>query len=395
MEENNNLSSLNLTNAPYIIGTLVPSGASATQYFNPPANHPSEPNYVWLEAADNEGLITDNDPTPTNSSATIQHLATYLSNAGISWRGYAENITGTVCPLSTVGNYYPKHVPFIFFQDQTNNESPTSPTCIAGMRPYTQLATDLANGTTARYNFITPNGADDMHDTGITAGDTWLSQNVPAILASNAFKNNGALFIMMDEAGTGDGPIPFIAISPLAKVNYQNAIHYDHSSTVLTLQEIFGTGPCLRNACTATDLSDLFQAGTITPLPAAVPTVSLTLSVPSISPGGNAVLTLASTNATSCTGRLTGVLNGSVTVAPGATTTYSETCTGTGGSATAKATLTVSPETATFTPPAYPLTLGRTTTVTFTLTGQVAKTCTASLRVTPAGVVTVSALSCH
>ncbi|HXW56968.1 MAG TPA: alkaline phosphatase family protein, partial [Candidatus Cybelea sp.] len=279
--ENQNLSSFNTSTAPYEMGTLVPAGALATQYYDPPNSHPSEPNYVWLEAGGNEGLTTDNDPSVSNSTATTQHLATYLTQAGLSWREYAENITGTDCPLvsnensldstSTSANYYARHLPFVFFQDLTDDESSTSATCIANIRPYSQLATDLANGTVARYNFITPNGTDDMHDSDIPTGDAWLAQNVPAILNSSAFKNNGVLIITFDEGidsgSDGDGPIPMFVLSPLAKTNYTNSIFYDHSSTLLTLQEIFGVGPCLQNACTATDLSDLFLPGAIPPLP--------------------------------------------------------------------------------------------------------------------------------
>ena len=118
----------------------------------------------------------------------------------------------------------------------------------------------------SRYNFITPNLCDDMHDScaptndPVKQGDTWLSTEVPKILASSAYKNNGALFITWDEAATGDGPIGMIVLSPLAKGGgYSNAIHYTHSSTVRTVQEIFRVQPpFLRDAANATDLSDLF-----------------------------------------------------------------------------------------------------------------------------------------
>jgi phospholipase C len=246
----------------------------ATQYFNPPSNHPSEPNYVWLNAGSNncgdKTFTNDNDPSANNSTSTTQHLATYLKNAGVSWKTYQENISGTVCPLSSSGEYAAKHNPFVFFQDSTGNNNASDPYCIAHNRPYTELAGDLSGGTVARYNFITPNLCDDMHDScsptsnAIKQGDTWLSTEVPKILASNAYKNNGALFVTWDEAGSGDGPIGMIVLSPLAKGGgYNNAIHYDHSSTVRTYQEIFRVGPpanaFLRNAATATDLSDLFS----------------------------------------------------------------------------------------------------------------------------------------
>ena len=40
---------------------------------------------------------------------------------------------------------------------------------------------------------------------------------------------------------------------------YANTIEYTHSSTLRTLQEIFGVQPLLGDAANATDLSDLFS----------------------------------------------------------------------------------------------------------------------------------------
>ena len=91
-------------------------------------------------------------------------------------------------------------------------------------RPFTQLAADLSSGNVARYNFITPNLCDDMHgNTGcpstpeITQGDTWLKTNVPVIIASDAYKNGGAIFITWDESEGGELPIGMIVVSPFAK----------------------------------------------------------------------------------------------------------------------------------------------------------------------------------
>jgi len=260
--ENTNWASITPSVAPYIRTTVVPMGAHATQYFNPLANHPSEPNYIWLEAGDNLGLTTDNDASASNSTSTGDHLVRYLENAGISWKTYQEDIDGTTCPLTgggVAGSYAAKHNPFVFFRDLTNNNSPNSLYCIAHNRPFAELATDLRKNTMARYNFITPNLCNDMHDCGITAGDTWLSQTLPAILNARAYRDNGAVFITWDEGANGsDGPIGMIVVSPLAKVNYANSIYYTHSSTLRTMQEIFGVRPLLRDAANATDLSDLF-----------------------------------------------------------------------------------------------------------------------------------------
>src|SRR5664279_1453037 len=36
--------------APYINNVLLPMASHCEQYYNPPGLHPSEPNYLWLEA---------------------------------------------------------------------------------------------------------------------------------------------------------------------------------------------------------------------------------------------------------------------------------------------------------------------------------------------------------
>jgi hypothetical protein len=266
MENHNWLDIKHNPSAPYINNTLLPMASYAEQYFNPPGNHPSEPNYLWLEAGTNFGIYNDADPE-ANHQSTTQHLVTLLNNAHISWKSYQESISGTVCPLTGNGLYAPKHNPMVFFDDVTNTNDPNSSYCIAHVRPYTELATDLQRHTQSRYNFITPNLCDDMHDTcppfndPVKQGDTWLAQNLPAILNSQAYKKGGIVFITWDEGIGGDGPIGMIVLSPDAKGGgYSNTIHYTHSSTLRTLEEIFGVTPLLGDAANATDLRDLFKA---------------------------------------------------------------------------------------------------------------------------------------
>jgi hypothetical protein len=265
--ENTNWASIEGSNsAPYINKTLLPMASYARQYYNPPGLHPSEPNYLWLEAGTNFGIRNDDSPSANHQSSTM-HLVTLLDQAGISWKSYQEGISGTTCPLRSTGLYAPKHNPMVYFDDITNTNDPQSPLCIAHVRPYSELATDLQNNTVARYNFLTPDLCNDMHNTSgcqskdrVKNGDTWLAQAVPAILDSQAYKNGGVLLITWDEGQGGDGPIGLIVLSPNAKGGgYSNTIHYTHSSTLLTLQEIFGVTPLLGDAANATDLSDLFS----------------------------------------------------------------------------------------------------------------------------------------
>jgi phosphatidylinositol-3-phosphatase len=268
--------------APYINGELFRTSAHPQQYYNPPGNHPSQPNYVWLEAGTNFGIVADTQPGQPQFF-TQKHLVRLLQDAGISWRVYAEPDFGSpvfdTCPLD-FSFLDVEHLAQVYFNDINDGLNPESPECIAHVVPYYNLATDLADHTQARYNIIIPDLCHDGHE-GISPcdsqepsdntarGDEWLRKNVPVILQSDAYKNNGALFILWDEAEDSgefsDGPIPMFLLSPLAKgggkAPYSNTIHYTHSSTLKTIQEIFGVGPLLGDAANpkTNDLSDLFQ----------------------------------------------------------------------------------------------------------------------------------------
>ena len=266
--ENHNWSAIKgSTNAPYINNTILPMASHAEQYYNPTNLHPSLPNYLWLEAGTNFGITSDLLPSSAHQNTT-NHLVTLLKNAGISWRSYQEDICGCACPLANTNLYVPRHNPMVYFDDVSNTNLSNSAFCIANVRPYSQLAGDLQSNVVARYNFLTPNLCNDMHNSSgctttnsVRNGDTWLSNNLPAILASTAYRSNGAVFITWDEGtGTSDGPIGMIVLSPLAKGGgYSNSIYYNHGSTLRTMQEIFNVGPLLGNAGKVTNLSDLFN----------------------------------------------------------------------------------------------------------------------------------------
>jgi hypothetical protein len=257
--------------APYINKTLVPMAAVAGNYFNPPGNHPSLPNYLWMEAGQNFGVHADGLPSQYEQSSHA-HLSELLHNAGIPWRAYEESISGTVCPLEPEGPidasgsnlYQPRHFPQIYFDDMTNSLNPKSSYCIARARPFTALAGDLKDGSIGRYNFVTPNMCDNGHDpcggNAIAHIDTWLKDNLPLILNSDQYKaGHVVVFITADEASNGDGPIPFLALGAGVKHGFKNDIRYTHSSLLRSLEEIFKVSPLLGDAKNATDLRDLFS----------------------------------------------------------------------------------------------------------------------------------------
>jgi hypothetical protein len=278
MMENHNWSEVHdNTNAPFINEVLLPMGSHCEQYYNPSGLHASLPNYLWLEAGTNFGIFDDESPftnncqVPANVQTTTNHLTTYLNSAGISWRGYFEDSPTNVIELAGYDGYAVRHNPFAYFTDITGTDITSYCTSsyaygVQHLRPYTELAGDLQSNTVARYNFVVPNLCDDMHDicapltNQVRQGDAWLEAELPKILNSPAYQNNGVVLLCWDEAVTGDGPIGMIVLSPLAKGGgYSNGIYYTHSSTLRTVQEIFGVGPWLGEAANATDLADLFQ----------------------------------------------------------------------------------------------------------------------------------------
>jgi hypothetical protein len=195
-----------------------------------------------------------------------------LDAAGISWTSYQEDIAANTCPIASVNNYAAKHNPFVFFDDVSGNPpSASNQHCRDHHKPFFQFLPDLKAGTVARYNFITPNLLNDMHDGSPARGDTWLSTNIDPIINPASPNHNAAIYahaaliVTWDEgAGGSDGPIGLIVVSPFAKVGFADTTrptpyYYTHSSLLLTLQKIFGVASTpLAAAASARDLSALF-----------------------------------------------------------------------------------------------------------------------------------------
>jgi phospholipase C len=319
--------------APFINSLLLRGNPAAeyvtyaTNYTNVPPykgkpTHPSEPNYVWSESGF-PGRHNDNDPYPDNI-VDKPSLSAELQAAGMTWKSYQEDtdlvsqdgqLTNTVAspdqwtvPLVTFSGtsplytnpynsshqyeYAAKHNPMVFFTATNggDNLTPTNPEA-KYYAPLQQLAVDLANNTVAQYNWITPDEYNDMHsylDAGFTyhgvhyvgdqsaiaAGDNFLSQVVPMIEASQAFKDGGTIIIWNDETeGEGSMPGKFsgveIVISRLAKGNGSStSAKLDHSSDLRTMQILFNLSPrqgysWLGGSADAHTLASFFQTGAL------------------------------------------------------------------------------------------------------------------------------------
>src|ERR1700745_45798 len=77
--------------APYINYDLIPNGAHANNYWNPPNEHPSLGNYLWMEAGTDFGIngpILTARTVKANTQFTHLHLVWQLMSAGKSWKAY-------------------------------------------------------------------------------------------------------------------------------------------------------------------------------------------------------------------------------------------------------------------------------------------------------------------
>lgn len=247
--------------APYI-NQLAKQNAIAKGYHDAYV-HPSEPNYLYMAAGENFGILDDNDPIAHPIDAT-SHIADQLELADLTWKTYQESM-GDPCGLSSHGRYAAKHDPFVFFDDingWNGKQFVPSPRCNEHVVDYSQLDADIAANALPRYVFITPNLDDDMHDGSIAQGDTWLSNELPKLMATTNYQNGGVIFLLWDEGSglvPGDDP-PFIAISPNAKQGYISTANYDESSYLKTIETIFGLDalPCGKSPSSVQPMSDLF-----------------------------------------------------------------------------------------------------------------------------------------
>jgi len=170
------------------------------------------------------------------------------------------------CPIEASGYYQPKHDPFVFFQDVSGSPPSKSNTrCVAHHKEYAQLAADLAQDQVANYNFITPNQCHDMHGQSgcpnsntIRAGDDWLRDNVPPLLAY-CDAHDGVIFLVWDE-GENTQKVPFLALGNRVKSHYVSSVMLDHGSLARTIETIFEL-PVLDKLANVKDFGDLFQPG--------------------------------------------------------------------------------------------------------------------------------------
>ncbi|HEY0384329.1 MAG TPA: alkaline phosphatase family protein [Candidatus Elarobacter sp.] len=290
-------------NAPAIV-RLAKAYGSATNFYG--EVHPSEANYVALVGGDTFGIHDDDaffcmpaqdsgdcshakTPGYANHTVDAPHLGNQLEAAGLSWRGYYEDIpapgslaTFATAPGGEAGGpnaalYASKHSAFLNFRSAQND--PHRADHLVG---FSRLDADLASGNVPSFALVVPNQCNEMHGAhgpGIPAdcdwndpsatirrGDAYVDKLVRKIQASPvwASPDNAAIVITWDEdsgtrvgccgsdpasaANFGGGHIATVVVTNHGPRGVADPTPYNHYSLLRTLEDAFGIRTYLRHA---------------------------------------------------------------------------------------------------------------------------------------------------
>jgi len=268
----------NGSNSPYM-SSLANMYGIASQYVA--LNKTSLPNYVGMIGGSTYGCAA------TCPTITSPNLADRLEAAGLTWKAYMENQNvASGCVTTTQLPYFPRHNPFVQFQDITNNTNRcnkvvlANPTSCGSVTDCT-LLNDLNSSSTPNFMWLTPNVCNDMHGnstctngctsmgtTCIVDGDNYLSNLVPTILNSKTFTTTrAALFITFDE-GTGFCPLNgsseecmyAVWAGPQVKTGFVTSRLYNHYSFLKTVEVNWNLTSLTANDLNATPMTELFSS---------------------------------------------------------------------------------------------------------------------------------------
>lgn len=249
-------------------------------------NHNSEPNYIALFAAINDGSTTGDGVCCYFEPG--QNIVDKMEAASISWTAFAEDAgnSGTCSFRPPRGG---DHFPFIDFADMdTGSRCSHFRTTASSSDP--EFLGALNSPSPSNFIWLTPNDNDNGHDSGVSGGDNYLRSLVPNILGSSEFTTTKAtLLILYDEGysqcantgGTGEcvyasfsGP----AANKAAQISPSNASHYSYAATIeaawglSAINSNDGTAPNMLGAFSSTcttscllPISTSFTISTYTP----------------------------------------------------------------------------------------------------------------------------------
>jgi len=277
---------------PYLSGTLRPQGALLLNYSL--LDLATLPNSIAAVSGQPPNEATKGDcatysefaSASTNARGVVSGegciypvetltLADQLVGARLRWHGYLEGMQDEeghpdhcvhpepeAAEIPSASGYSARLNPFVFFHslldlgDCTENDVPLS-----------ELAKDLKKAeTTANFSYISPNlcnaGFSGQCGEGVVAGpaaaDAFLAAQVPKILASPAYKEDGLLIIAfgaLDPMPPGEPAAPppadplgvgALLVSPLLPPGSTDTAPYNPYSLLRSTEDLLGLSPLAR-----------------------------------------------------------------------------------------------------------------------------------------------------
>jgi hypothetical protein len=306
---------------PYLAQTLPAQGALLESYYA--TGHASNDNYISLVSGqppnpDNQGdclnfnnlVGAKEEPGGVEAGigcvypANVASIGAQLSTAGLSWKAYMQDMgnnpkrESAACGHPALeakdetqsaeagDGYAARHNPFVYFHSVIDSQeycdahvvalgSPAGAMPPGALKGETGLATDLKRSrTTPVFSFITPNLCADGHDappcknepggaSALADIDAFLETWVPKITGSAAFRRNGLLQIVFDEAensettacceempgpsspmpgitGPGGGRVGGVLMSRFIKPGTVVKTAYNHYSSLASWESLLG-----------------------------------------------------------------------------------------------------------------------------------------------------------
>jgi hypothetical protein len=291
--------------SPYLAETMRAAGAYIPDYFG--IGHASLPNYIAMISGQPPNVATQSDcqvfseMRPGVLAAdgvargkgcvyppAVRTVAGQLEAAGLGWRGYMQDMAGSVatgrpasCRHPAIGSpdptqqarpgdqYAVRHDPFVYFHSIID-----SPSCRRDVVDLSRLTVDLRERrTTPSYSLIVPDLCADGHDEtcadgtspgGFAGIDAFLRRWVPRIESSAAYRDHGMILVTFDESssgaasccgekngpntidnggpgvGAGGGRVGAVAVSPCIRPGTVTHVAYNHYSLLRWVEDDFG-----------------------------------------------------------------------------------------------------------------------------------------------------------
>jgi hypothetical protein len=289
--------------APYLAQTLPAAGEFVPNYYG--IGHASLDNYIAMVSGQAPNPETQGDCPffhdvspgtvgPDGEAigsgcvypATVKTVADQLAAKGLTWKGYMQDMGAdpsrepAACAhpaLNTpdgteaatpADQYATRHNPFVYFHSIID-----SPACVSNVVPLDDLNADLATAaTTPNLTFITPDLCNDGHDAacadgtpgGLARVHTFLTEWVPRLVASPAYRDGGLLAVIFDEGsgdssaccgeqpgpsspfpggesgGPGGGRTGAVLLSPYVTPGSVTNAAYNHYSLLRSIEDLFG-----------------------------------------------------------------------------------------------------------------------------------------------------------